>query len=213
MKKRKWISVILLFIFMFCLTGCYGNHKKATDQELYYVGLDLIQTIEEMIKSEEYTSLLISGHNFSSLLEKARTNDYDSPVAVYSVTPPDIEELLAFLCEDMKLWYRLSDNLQQQIKSRISFDMIIDIINADQGAEPIVFSSTYSASKIVEELSIDENKAFIYVFEESIPIAVSFSKYGGVVGRFVFLENVDSLSAIREVFEEYNYSVEKMEIK
>ena len=208
-------KISLFFAAVFVLlsfSACGTFEKKSQAKNLYYVGLDTISIMEEMIQSEEYCEIMGSGAQFFETAILADTNDYDSPIAVYSISMPDVNDLLEIASDHgADQWNSLSDNLKRQLQNRISFSTIISVINGQQGAQRLAFSSVYTAFDRREDIKVDDTTIYLYVFEEGIPIAVTFSEYGAVTGQFVFLEDIDTLKKARDVFEEYNCSVTKVD--
>jgi hypothetical protein len=141
------------------------------------------------------------------------TNDYDSPVAVYRITLPKSDKFVKITGSfDEDRWNSLSPNLQKQIEHRFTFSAIANIINSAYGSTNLAFSSLYTAYEENKSINIKRTTVFLYIFEEGTPIAVTFSKSGGVNGQFVFLDGIESLSDVRTVFEPLDCSVKKVDI-
>jgi hypothetical protein len=70
----------------------------------------------------------------------------------------------------------------------------------------------YTAYDENKSINIKRTTVFLYIFEEGTPIAVTFSKSGGVNGQFVFLDGIESLSDVRTVFEPLDCSVKRVDI-
>ncbi|MBR4868298.1 MAG: hypothetical protein IKU10_03995, partial [Clostridia bacterium] len=207
-----------LFFSVVCivlsLSACGTSVKKdSQDIDLYHTGLDMISIMEEMIQSEEYADI-IGANDVEELLAAVDTNDYDSPIAVYSISMPEITDLLKIAAdEDGEQWNRLSDNLKKQIEDRLSFSTIVNMINDQQGGAKIIsFSSIYTAFDKNKNIKVDDTTVYLYVFAEGTPIAITFSESGGVNGQFVFLEDIDTLSKARTAFEKYQCTVTKVDV-
>ena len=208
---KKTVLFFLLFALVFQFTACGGAAKKQTgEQALYEIGLDLISVMDEMLRSEEYAQI-IGASGWESLAETVNTNDYDTPSAVYSISLPDLTDLLrAVGVYDSELWEDLSGRLKEQIENKVSFSTIVSLINSRQGVQETAFSSVYTAIRHDKEIKVGKAVTYLYVFEEGTPIAVTFSKTGGVTGQFVFMEETGSLSEMRSVFEGLHCHVEKV---
>lgn len=210
---KKIALLFSLIYLMLTLSGCGTFVKKDSQNiDLYHAGLDMISTMEEMIQSEEYADIMgFIGED--ELLEMVDTNDYDSPIAVYCISMPEITDLLK-IADDFVTdqWNRLSDNLKEQIEKRLSFSTIVSMINTHKGSKILAFSSCYIAFGENENIKVDDTKIYLYVFEEGIPIAITFSESGSIIAQFVFLEDIDTLSNARDAFEEYGCSVIKIDI-
>ena len=92
MKKVLKTAVICVLLLGLCfgLSGC-----GAREPDYYTAGLEVTKLIGEMIHSRDYCSLfLYSMDQFDSIREAADTNDYDAPVAVYSLTMGSCDDLI-----------------------------------------------------------------------------------------------------------------------
>lgn len=210
MKKIALLFVLICLVLN--ISACEKSVRKdSQDVDLYHAGLDMISIMEEMIQSEEYADI-IGADGVEELLELVDTNDYDYPTAVYSISMPEIHDLIKIL--DFSVadqWNGLSDNLKGQIEKKITFSTIVSMINAQQGSQRIAFSSVYTATDKNENIKVDDTIIYLYVFKEGTPIAITFSKSGSVVGQFVFLEDIDTLSNARAAFEKYKCIVTKID--
>lgn len=214
--KHLRIAVVVSLVAL-VLVGCHAeedtDRKKLTnDRQLYSMGLDVISVMDEMMQSDSYGEIM-GASGVQDTLEMVDTNDYDSPLAVYSITMPDTEELLKLaINNDMDLWQDLSEKLKEQVENRVSFSVLVSLLNGRSGSKNIAFSSLYMAFVKNEKLKLKETKIFLYVFEEGTPIVVTFSESGTIQGQFLFLENVKTLSDVREVFEAFDCSVSRVDI-
>lgn len=211
MKKIILFSLALLFLFS--VSACATSEdKESTERELYKIGLDLISVMDEMVGSAEYADIMATG-SVNQLAASVDTNDYDSPVAVYRITLPKSDKFVKLAGNfDEDRWNSLSKNLQKQIENRFTFSAIANIINSSFGSTNLAFSSMYTAYEENKGINIKRTTVFLYIFEEGTPIAVTFSKSGGVNGQFVFLDGIESLSDARTVFEPLDCSVKRVDI-
>ena len=211
MKKIILFSLALLFLFS--VSACATpEYKESTERELYKIGLELISVMDEMLGSKEYAEIMASG-SVDQVVDSVDTNDYDSPVAVYRITLPKSDKFVKITGSfDEDRWNSLSPNLQKQIEHRFTFSAIANIINSAYGSTNLAFSSLYTAYEENKSINIKRTTVFLYIFEEGTPIAVTFSKSGGVNGQFVFLDGIESLSDVRTVFEPLDCSVKRVDI-
>lgn len=211
MKRIALFFSLICLILSLSACGLFAK-KDSKDTVLYHAGLDLICVMEEMIQSEEYAEIL-GVNGVEELLEIVDRNDYDYPIAVYSISMPktvDFLKITANYSEDQ--WNSLSDILKRQIENRVSFSAIVSMINGQQGAKKLAVGSLYTAFDKYEKIKVDDTTVYLYVFEEGIPIAITFTESGGVNGQFVFLEDIATLSNVRAVFEDYGCSVAKVDV-
>ena len=114
---------ITLFFLSLCLllplSSCGKKGSASSEKDLYKAGLDLIDTMSEMLGSEEYAKISGLSDSVLSVAERLDTGDYDDPVAVYQIELPDIEEYFESLEDyDEDLWDDLSSNLKKQFENR-----------------------------------------------------------------------------------------------
>ncbi len=196
------------------LTGCQraGYKKPSTERELYDAGMRLVATMEEMVKSDDYATILSIG-TLASVRETVAAGNYDSPTAVYRITPPTTEEIAEMTIgynPDSDLWNRLSDTLKKQLEKKASFTSILGHINGGQGTEKLAFSSLYTATGTAQA---EEQAVLLYVFESGTPIVVQFTDSGAMQGQFCFWEKADTPSDVKTLFAYYNCSVETISVK
>jgi len=197
------------------LPACGSKHKDekelSSQAELYDTGMELISTMDEMLKSEEYKALFVSGNGLDSVIDTVNTDDYGSPVAVYRISMPEEKKLLKTMGYSDS-WNKLSDNLKEQVKNRLSFSSIATIINGTfGGSEKLAFSSAFIASDKLDTLTLEEPTTFLYIFEKGTPIAITFNEYGAVTGQFIFIEDTDTLSKVKSIFRHYNCTVSEVD--
>ena len=210
---KRFLLLITALSLLTGLAACGKAEPKASSAtELYEAGLELISVMEEMIQSQEYAAIMGSP-SIDSMATDADTGDYDSPIAVYQISMPNITAYLKRTnAQNMELLNSLSRNLRKQVENRFSFSVMINYINSTKGNNAIAFSSIYVATDKNDDLRIDEPTVLLYIFEEGIPIAVSFSEYGAMHGQFVFLEDNFNYSTLKAFFKELDCTVKRVDI-
>ena len=206
--KTALICVLLLGL-CFGLSGC-----GAREPDYYTAGLEVTKLIGEMIHSRDYCSLfLYSMDQFDSIREAADTNDYDAPVAVYSLTMGSCDDLIRKLGgeEEMAKWDRLSESLKDNVRKRYNVQTIASLLNAQQGAGSTALWSVLTASVENDSLNPEKAVSYLYVFEKGVPVLVTFG-YHSAYGIVVSLpeEDRESLSSLRQVFEPYTVEVTRV---
>lgn len=218
-KVRRLFCCVLAFCCLVPLLASCNcetkeqEDKKSTDNELYTAGLKLISTINDMIQSDAYAEIL-GVKDFNEAREAVNTNDYDSPVSVYRISSPKPSHLINSNSSlDSNLMEELPENLKEQIEKRFTIATVISVINTQMaGTEKVALSSAYCASDTSDEICIEDTEVFLYTFKRGTPIIITFSKYGSLQGQFVFLENFDTLSEVKDVFEKFGCTVKRVEI-
>lgn len=212
-------SVLVICCVAMLLAGCKaddsGTRNAGTDEKLCSAGRELALIMEEMIQSEVYTRLYANGGGgIDDIRSEVNTNDYDSPTAIYKITLPETEGLLTRMNPSSALlWGSLSDNLKKQIENRMNFSMVASAVNGAKGSSYLAFSSMYIATGVNESVAVETPVTYLYVFEKGAPIAVSFTERGGVQGQFLFMDDTETLSGVRNFFRSFGCRVERVEYR
>ena len=205
---RKRITIIFLIFALSVLTfaGCSVNPN------LYDKGLEVTKQMEEALKSEVFLTYLL-GKNYKDYhnVDKFIAYDYDTPVKVYTVSPPN-EELIRDIVNIGKSDFdNLSGTLQEQLKNRMTYDAIITNINFNNYvADDIAFTASFVITKKFPKCELKEPTAYLYIFETGKPIMVCFSTENNELvarGRFLLSDEVDTLSSVRGLFEKFGCNV------
>ena len=87
---------------------------------------------------------------------------------------------------------------------------LVTDINAENGSNIFALTNSYIITKQFEGYSIKNECYYLYVFETGKPIIVTFSpSHNGIkaIAQFLITEKVYSLSALRELFGDYDCQV------
>ena len=207
---RKFSIVILACLLILTMTACGQSRNFDNEEALFDLGIEVTKTMQEMVYSDEYISLY-SAVEFEDEIVKFQATDYDSPIAVYSVEIPNAKDVLSKLgSENIDDYDKLSDNLKEQLEHRVSFSSIVSSINAQSGTNTMALCSLLTATKYDKDVELDKSIAYLYVFEEGIPIAVTFTKSGYANGQFLLLNDSNSYEDISENFNRYSCKVDKI---
>ena len=207
---KKYSIVIFAFLLVLAMTACGKSHNSYNDEALFDLGIEVTKTMQEMTYSDEYISLYAT-IEFEDEIVKFQATDYDSPIAVYSVEIPNAKDVLSKLgSENIDDYDKLSDNLKEQLDHRVSLSSIISSINAQSGTNTMALCSLLTATKYDKDVELDKSIAYLYVFEEGIPIAVTFTKSGYANGQFLLLNDSNSYEDISEIFNRYSCKVDKI---
>lgn len=188
MNIRKRICIFLIAaLLLFTACGAFG---EAAEPDYYRIGLKVTAIMSEITDSEAYLSIFTRPEYFSEVREKVNTHDYDSPVAVYSITMSDprtfLDEILRNEEEGRELWDSLSPVLQDQLLMRIGIPTLGPIVNARAGTEYLSFFNAATALIRDESLNAEKSCTYLYLFKEGVPILVSFG-YGAASGSFFYI--------------------------
>lgn len=220
MNKTKLISVLLLIGLLLSLCACKKETadenkdeiRKASKNEMYELGLDLVSVLDEMVKSEDYASIMSTGA-LDEVISQVNTDGYDKPSHVYSLKLPSSDELLGMAnLDNNENWNALSDTLKDQLKNRLNFSVFITSVNNARGSKIVAFSSAYIATDYCEDKKL-QDIVYLYFFEDGTPIAVTFNKRGNISAQFLFAENIENIEKAKDFFKELNAEIEEIKIK
>ncbi|MBQ9141370.1 MAG: hypothetical protein IJX63_06190 [Lachnospiraceae bacterium] len=217
MKKHKVTACILALTTLLSITGCGGEvdmsstgvttnstptsaptATPAPEKSLYEHGLDMIDMMDEMIRSDFYLDTMSSSQEIEEQASELAQGDYTSPEAVYELSVPEFATLLALLDEEMTGLENLSPKLQAQLNTK-SASAFITQLNAMEGATAIATSSIFMASKLFVNHEITENTIYLYTFEKGHSVAIVYTigenNAVSATGYFLMNEAISTRSA------------------
>lgn len=207
---KKIFVLVLTFLLVVTMTACGKGSKSNHEEALLDLGIEVTKTMQEMVYAEEYISIYAS-NAFADEIVQFQAADYDSPIAVYSVEGPSTKEILLKLGSgNIDAYDKLSDNLKEQLDHRASFTSVISSINAQKGTDVMALCSLLTATKYDRDVELDKSITYVYIFEEGVPIAVTFTESGYANGQFFMLGNNTSYEDISKVFNNYSCRVNKV---
>ena len=188
---KKLISFVLaLMIVVLGMFGCSNNESgessgKTETKSLYAQGLEVIQMMSEMTRTEEYVDLLTGQSNIKTVIQDISTSDYSAPKAVYAITVS--EEKLATMAE-MDNFGNVSKELKNLMKKSI-FSSLISQINSRGGSEKLAAAGVCTAGKTFVNENVTDNVIYLYTYENANPVAVTFTvgEDGAVSANGVFV--------------------------
>lgn len=156
------------------LAALFLSACKAQDggKSLQEHGMDIVATMEEMVKDSDYGSLMSNAEEVEKVREKLAQGDYGEPVAVYEVKVPDIGEMMAYASMDDVI-NGLSDSLKKQLNNR-SASVLANMLNSRMGTSVLAASAIYTAEKTFGSSQLKDNTLYLYTFSDGCPIAVAF---------------------------------------
>ncbi|MBQ6896536.1 MAG: hypothetical protein IJN69_04940 [Oscillospiraceae bacterium] len=172
MKKFSVILAASVIVLSVIFTGCEGEKTaEGSQKSLYSHGLDLVEMVEEMAKSEAYLEIYTGSPRISEVVSGFGSGDYSVVKKVYKLTPTE-----AYLAE-----YGTAaemSGLSSKVKKTVSDKTIAAIvtqINAMGGAENLAATTVCTAGKTFVSSELKETCVWIYVFEYGFPVAVTFT--------------------------------------
>lgn len=222
MRNKKWMSILLTATMMLSIVACGSEakeEKKAAEVQtsLYEHGVDVIELMVEVSRSEEYVELLGGEFGIQEELLEISEGDYEKLKEVYAVegTADSIMKLAEL--DDIEGLESLSVALEKNLKNRME-GAVITQLNALEGTRAIVATNICAISETFVEEGLDDNVIYIYIYKDAVPAAVTFIKGedGSVLatGNFILYEEfVEDPEALLDYLEEFGMEVEEIEIE
>ena len=211
MKKHSMLRIVLAILLLVSLV-LPASAGSAEIADYYAIGLKVTAVLDEMVQSKDFMKLLLSNQEALDLAETAfNTGDHDKPTAVYSLKQTDpLAWMRSKMSEEEKAQLdALSPVLQEQILNRLkTMSSLVSQINAKKSVEFLAASSALQALVEVPGLEAEERVCYLYVFEKSAPVLVSYGRHQAV-GMFLALDSADMASAetLRAFLEPYGVEV------
>lgn len=207
-KKNCILAMTLTLAMMLTCVGC-GTQKTA-EKSLREQGMDIIKVMEEMVKSEDYGSLMSGSADLEEIRLQLAAGDYTSPAAVYEISVPTIWSILA-LAGESEDSYDFSDTLKKQLDIK-SASALTGQLNAMKGTVALAGTSLYTAGKTFVSDELTENTIYLYTFQNGYPIAVVFTAGEDhavtAQGTFILWEDIDgeSMEFLQNLLKEFGIS-------
>ena len=208
--KKKFI-VILTVIMILSLTAC-GTKKEQVS--IYEQGLEVVALMDEMVDSQSYVQMFTGNMQISEVIQSNTSGDYSEPLVVYEVVLKN-DNFLGLLGND-ETQESMSDELKEIINKKINASVITQL-NAYGGSENLAASTICTAGISFVNNEVKEDIIYIYVYENTAPVAVMFLQEGNDIvsanGTFIFGEEFINLTeeSISELFEGLYKTVRKAE--
>ena len=162
----KKLTAILLAVLL--LAGCSAGEKL--EKSAYDHGLELVAMLDEMSENEEYIQIYTGASSIGEIIAGISAGDYSAPSNVYEITVS--EENLSAMAELSRI-DTASEQLQNFVKQR-TLAALITQVNAMAGAETLAATSVCTAGKTFVNEELDSAMFYLYVYEDTPPIAVTF---------------------------------------
>ena len=209
--KKKFI-VILTVIMILSVTAC-GTRKE--QDSIYEQGLEVVALMDEMADSQSYVQMFTGNNQISEVIQSNTNGDYSEPVKVYEVVLQN-DNSLGLLRND-ETQESMSDKLKEIISKKVNASVITQL-NAHGGSENLAASTICTAEISFVNNEVKEDVIYIYVYENTAPVAVMFSQEGNDIvsanGTFMFGEEFRNLTeeSISELFEGLYETIKKVDI-
>ena len=209
MKKKN--LVIFSVILILSLTAC-GSKKEQSS--LYEQGLEVVNLMNEMADSQSYVQMFTGNTQIGEVIQSNTNGDYSKPQAVYEVVlqKDNYQGLLGN--EDTQT--AMSDKLERITEKKVNASLITQM-NAYGGSENLAASTICTAGISFVNSKVKEDVIYIYVYENTAPVAVVFLQEGNDIvsanGTFMFGEELMNLTeeSISQLFEGLYVTVQQVD--
>lgn len=169
---KKLIALVLaLVIMVLSLSACSNNESNSKTKSLYAQGLEIVQLMSEMTRTEEYVDIHTGDSKIKTIISDISTGDYSSPKAVYAISISD--ENLAAMAELDSL-ENASEELKTFLMNRVLGSLMTQI-NGMSGVEKLAASSVCTVGKSFVNENATVNVIYLYTYENALPVAVTFT--------------------------------------
>ena len=210
MKKR--IIIIFMAVMIFGMTACETKKEQVS---LYEQGLEVVTLMHEMADSQSYVQMFTGNTQISELIQSNTNGDYSKPQAVYEVVLQ--KDNYQGLLGNEEIQATMSDELKGIISKKINASVITQL-NAYGGSENLAASTICTAGISFVNSEVKEDVIYIYVYENTAPVAVIFLQEGNDIvsanGTFLFGEELTNLTeeSISQLFEGLYVTVQEVEM-
>ena len=210
MKKR--IIIIFMAVMIFSMTAC-GTKKEQVS--LYEQGMEVVALMDEMTDNQSYVQMFTGNTQISELIQSNTNGDYSKPQAVYEVVLQ--KDNYQGLLGNEATQTTMSDELKRIISKKVKASVITQL-NAYGGSENLAASTICTAGISFVNSDVKEDIIYIYVYENTAPVAVIFLQEGNDIvsanGTFLFGEELTNLTeeSISQLFEGLYVTVQEVEM-
>ena len=185
---KKTIAFVLVLTIILGLAACGAANEAKESKSLYAHGLEVVSMLSEMTRSENFIGIYTANSEIKDIILALGESSYEQPDAVYAITVP--EDTLTGMAELSNL-EGASEELKSYLMQRVMASLISQI-NAMSGVENLAASSVCTIGKTFVSENASENVIYIYVYEGTAPVAVTFTlgedHTVSATGTFIFYD-------------------------
>ena len=168
---KKAIAFVLVLVTILGLAACGAVKEVKESKSLYAHGLEVVSMLSEMTRSENFIGIYTANSEIKDIILALGDHSYEIPDAVYAITVP--EDTLMGMAELSNL-EGASEELKSYLMQRVMASLMSQI-NAMSGVENLAASSVCTVGKTFVSENATENVIYIYVYEGTAPVAVTFT--------------------------------------
>ena len=192
---KKAIAFVLVLVIILGLAACGAVKEVKESKSLYAHGLEVVSMLSEMTRSENFIGIYTANSEIKDIILALGNHPYETPDAVYAITVP--EDALMGMAELSNL-EGASEELKSYLMQRVMASLMSQI-NAMSGVENLAASSVCTVGKTFVSENATENVIYIYVYEGTAPVAVTFTlgedHTVSATGTFIFYDGFTCGSA------------------
>lgn len=170
----KTLVCIVIIVLVISLSACGNNGSNVETKTLYEQGLEIVQLMVEMTRTEGYVDLLTGSNEIKSVIQNIGEGDYTTPKAVYAISATDENFITMFMT---MAGLNNLDNVSDELKSFITQKAIGSLmtqVNGMSGVENLAASSVCTVGKTFVNENVNENVIYLYTYDNAAPVAVTF---------------------------------------
>lgn len=164
------LLIVIALMMVPTLSACGESKDNAEPKSFYAQGLEVIQLMSEMTRTEEYLNSVGAISNQIEVIQKLGAGDYSSPKAVYAISVTD--DNLAVMIELNRLG-NASEELKNYLMQRV-IGSLMTSVNGMNSSDSLIVSSVCSAGKTFVNQNAAEDVIYLYTYEDASPVAVTF---------------------------------------
>lgn len=190
--RKSFIIIAMITMFIILLSGCSIKDEN-TDTLLYVKGLELVEKMDKMVKSEEYLNLMSVSPELVETIKRIGEDKYFEPKMVYKITIS--EKATEALYKGFKI-AELPEELRKEVNRRLITGIPYQI-NAFKGSVFVAASSVAATGDSFISDGLKNNTIYIYIYEGEYSAMVSFFPGDeNIVSTFASFVINDSLNQI-----------------
>ena len=161
------------------LTPALALAEAAEPVSLTERGLDLIRYTASLASDPSYVAMYSASQDVEALVSAFAAGSYDRAQSVYLLSFSD--SALTAMAGDALSGQDMTPAVREYIRNRLP-SALLSSVNARQGVNQIAAASILSQSRLFVDEAVTEPMIYIYVFDDSTVVAVTFTPgEGGAV--------------------------------
>lgn len=170
-KLTKFVTVAIVFVLVLSLSACGNSESSSEAKSLYVQGLEIVQLMTEITRSEEYVDIYTGSSEIKAVIENISNGDYTAPKTVYAISIAD--KNLAATAELNSLG-NVSEELKSLLTQRV-LGALMTQVNSMGGVTNLAATSVCTVGKTFVSEKTNEDVIYLYTYDDAVPAAVTFT--------------------------------------